>query len=177
MQDMIILGLLQFEPMSAYDIKKKIERTTSNFYNASMGSIHPALKKLLAKTAVSIEEKIENGRLKKIYSINDSGRKLFDDWLAEGICLNNSKDPTLAKVFFLGFTDKSAQIIHLKNHLLELEQEYGHLTAIQDQLSEIVAPAGFEDHLTYQMATLDYGIEGNKFMQKWYAELLTKIEN
>lgn len=177
MQDMIILGLLQFEPMSSYDIKKKIERTTSNFYNASMGSIHPALKKLAAKQAVNMQEKTTNGRLKKIYEINDLGRQMFKDWLAEGIVLKHGKDPTLAKLFFLGFANKLAQIEHLKNHIGELEQQYNHLKAIQDQFSDVVAPQGLEDHLTYQMATLDYGIEGNKFMQKWYADLLKKIED
>lgn len=176
MQDMIILGLLQFEPMSSYDIKKKIERSTSNFYNASMGSIHPALKKLAAKQAVNVQQKIDNGRLKKIYSINPLGKQLFDEWMASGINLKNSKDPTLAKVFFLGFTDKAAQIKHLQNHIAELDDEIAHLQALQAQFADIQAPKGREDHLTYQLATLDYGLEGCKFSRQWYAKLLIKIE-
>lgn len=177
MQDMIILGLLQFEPMSSYDIKKCIERTTSNFYNASMGSIHPALKKLASKQAVEIEEKTENGRLKKIYTINAKGAEIFEQWLAEGIGSHNGKNPTLAKLFFLGFADKQAQIDHLEKHIIGLDAEYAHLKALQDQLADIKPPKGLEDHLTYQLATLDYGVEGNKFTRKWYRDLLKNISH
>lgn len=176
MQDMIILGLLQFEPMSSYDIKKAIERSTSNFYNASMGSIHPALKKLTAKQAVTIEQKIDNGRLKKIYTITSSGIEMFNQWMADGIGAKNSKDPALVKLFFLGFADKAAQIKHLKHYVEQLSQEYIHLKIIQDGLQGLAAPEGLEDHLIYQMATLDYGVEGVKFSRDWHQKLLAKIE-
>lgn len=175
MQDMIILGMLQFKPMSSYDIKKNIEQTTSNFYNASMGSIHPALKKLAAKQAVDIQEKVENGRLKKIYTINQHGREIFNQWMSEGINIKNNKNPTLAKLYFLGFTDKAAQMKHLTTHIALLEKQYRHLHTLQQQLSGVQAQEGFEDHLTYQLATLDYGLESNRFMHKWYEKLLNKI--
>ncbi|MBL1240560.1 MAG: PadR family transcriptional regulator [OCS116 cluster bacterium] len=177
MQDMIILGLLQFTPMSSYDIKKKIERSTSNFYNASMGSIHPALKKLTTKRAVTIEEKIDNGRLKRIYTISPLGIEMFNQWLDDGIGVKNSKDPALAKLFFMGFTDKSAQVMHLKNHIIALNQKYIHLKLLQDEFAGVTAPEGLEDHLIYQMATLDYGVEGVKFSRDWYKKLLAKIDN
>lgn len=174
MQDMIILGLLQFRPMSAYDIKKAIERSTGNFYNASMGSIHPALKKLQANKAVTIEEIVENGRLKKIYDLSDIGRTLFANWMEEGVVLPRFKDLTLVKVFFLGFTSRTDQIRHLKKHIEELETEIVQLGALQLSLVDMDIPKGAEEHFKFQMATLDFGLEYYRFAQKWYEKFLNE---
>lgn len=172
MQDMIILGLLQFRSMSAYDIKKAIERSTSNFYNASMGSIHPALKKLHANKAVTIEEIVQNGRLKKIYDLSDIGRIAFANWMAEGVILPRFKDLTLVKVFFLGFTSRDDQIRHLKAHIEELATEVAQLTVLQASLIDIEVPKGAEEHFKFQMATLDFGLQYYKFAGQWYDEFL-----
>ena len=53
--DMVILGLLEHENLTGYDIKKQIDGAINFFWKASFGSIYPALKDL---------EK--NGLIKKI---------------------------------------------------------------------------------------------------------------
>lgn len=171
---MIILGLLQFRPMSAYDIKKAIERSTSNFYNASMGSIHPALKKLAANDQVSIEQVVENGRLKKIYDLSDLGRTHFATWMDEGVVLSKFKDLTLVKVYFLGFTSRADQIRHLKNHIIELKEQVEKLTVLQNSLQYMEIPKGAEEHFKFQMATLDFGLHYYKFAQNWYDDFLNE---
>jgi ABC-type antimicrobial peptide transport system permease subunit len=42
----VILGLLAHEPMSGYDIKKRIEYSISNFYDISYGQIYPELARM-----------------------------------------------------------------------------------------------------------------------------------
>ena len=46
MVDYLVLGLLMYRPLTMYDIKKAMEKSTHHFFSASFGSLHPALKKL-----------------------------------------------------------------------------------------------------------------------------------
>ncbi|MDE6129590.1 MAG: PadR family transcriptional regulator, partial [Lachnospiraceae bacterium] len=41
--DMVILGLLSHEPLTGYDIKKRIDGAIRFFWKGSFGSIYPAL--------------------------------------------------------------------------------------------------------------------------------------
>ncbi len=41
-----IMGLLAISPMSGYDIKKKIERSTSNFWNEKLRADLPNFEKI-----------------------------------------------------------------------------------------------------------------------------------
>ena len=62
MQDKIILGLLFYKKLTSYDMKKAMEKSTSFFYNSSLGSINPALIKLEKNEFVTFSKKVENGR-------------------------------------------------------------------------------------------------------------------
>lgn len=177
MQDKIILGLLQFRALSAYDLKKAIEKSTSNFYNASMGSIHPAIKKLLAAQLVSVDERVDNGRLKKIYSINQAGRDVFGGWLDEGVILGKFKDLTMVKLYFLGFTSKQEQIKHIRNHIVELDEEVAKLELLNKHFEQIEIPEDHKTHFMFQIATLDFGLEYYRFAKKWFEKFLaTKLK-
>lgn len=44
MLEYIVLGMVNYEDMTGYDIKKYIESGISVFYKASFGSLYPILK-------------------------------------------------------------------------------------------------------------------------------------
>ena len=172
MQDKIILGILQYSDMTSYEIKKAIEKSTAFFYNASMGSIHPALKKLEGSDCVSINSTIENGRAKKIYSITNKGRAVFTNWLSEGLPLEKFKDETLVRLFFFGYLKPEERALHIKSHITSLQEQIEVLEVLREQISELDVPKGLRTHADYQIATLDFGISYFKFSSDWYQKFL-----
>ncbi len=172
MQDKIILGILQFGNRTSYDIKKAIEGSTAFFYNASMGSIHPALKKLEAAGHVSAEHRVENGRAKKIYAINDSGRAVFSKWLGEGLPLEKFKDETLVRLFFFGNVSAEAQVRHISEHIAVLDQQIQALEVIQHGVDAMEIPGKMKQHALFQRATLDFGLGYFRFSKGWYEGFL-----
>jgi DNA-binding PadR family transcriptional regulator len=86
--EFVILGLLMIRGLSQYDIRKALQQKVSPFYSASLGSIQAALKKLEGNGHIEINEVIENGRGKKIYTINHTGRQYFMDWMLSSIAPN-----------------------------------------------------------------------------------------
>ena len=81
----LILGILNFEDVSGYEIKKmSTEGVYSHFVDISFGSIYPTLSKLEAEGLVTCRAESQNGRPdKKVYSITEKGRMEFVATLAQ----------------------------------------------------------------------------------------------
>ena len=80
----LCLGLLTMGDASGYEIKKTFEDELSHFYEASYGSIYPALTKLTEEGLVSCRAMAQEKRPdKKVYSITPTGRMAFMDALSK----------------------------------------------------------------------------------------------
>ena len=80
----LILGLLMEQPMSGYDIKKRVQTVLGAVANASYGTLYPALHKLLDEGLVEMREVPQQSRpSKKVYDITQTGRQELLSWLRE----------------------------------------------------------------------------------------------
>jgi len=177
MIDKIILGYLQNKELTAYDIKKGMEKSTSFFYSSSLGSINPALKKLENNNDLICKEVVENHRVKKYYTITIKGKQKYFDWLIEPINIGRIKEQALVRLFFLGDLDKQKQIDLLKGYLTELQTVIDGFGDLKSELTSTNIPKEHEVKAKFQFATLDFGIEYYKFTHKWFSNFLKRIEN
>jgi DNA-binding PadR family transcriptional regulator len=172
----VILGLLALRAMTVYEINKALERGVSLFYSASFGSINAAIGKMLEKGWISGEEKVENGRNKKIFHLTPAGREAFQDWLNADIEAEKVKDPGLTRLYFMGFAPAQERIRILKNHIEKLCRTLDALNIIHQQSADIEAPLGLEDVRRFQRFTLDYGRAFYTFNITWYQNLLETLK-
>ncbi len=168
MQDKIVLGILQYGDMTSYGLKKTIEKSTALFYNASMGSIHPALKKLESSGYINANSTVENGRAKKIYSITKRGRDYFSAWLSEGLPLGKFRDETLVRLFFFGHLKINERRKNILNHIALLNEQVEILEILKKQITNIDIAENMKSHAQFQMATLEFGLAYFKFARNWY---------
>jgi PadR family transcriptional regulator AphA len=71
----LCLGVLSMGPASGYEIKKRLEDSFSHFYDASFGSIYPALSRLQEAGLVDCTYEAQTKRPdKKVYSLTGAGR-------------------------------------------------------------------------------------------------------
>ena len=74
--EMIVLDVLQREPMHGWGITELIERQSDGLLSVNQGSLYPALYRLVARGWVSSEwRSTANNRSARYYSITRSGRK------------------------------------------------------------------------------------------------------
>ena len=72
--ELLVLSIIKNKrDISGYDIIQEIDKKFKGMWNASAGTIYPLLSRLSEKGYVTIDEVIENNRLKKLYSITDKG--------------------------------------------------------------------------------------------------------
>lgn len=74
--EMIVLEVLQHEPMHGWGITELIERRSQGLLSVNQGSLYPALYRLVARGWVSSEWRTtENNRQARYYALTRAGRK------------------------------------------------------------------------------------------------------
>ena len=172
----LILGLLMLSGLTVYDIKTTLEKKISPFYAASYGSIQAAVRKLLKNGHVTFTEKVENGRNKKVYAVTPTGKEAFYAWMREDLSVSKFNDEALVKVFFFGFISRDERIRLLRDYIERMTAEYKEMAVFQQSALTMDISAEHQEIYNYQMASLDYGVQGTGFEIEWYQKLLEKIE-
>jgi len=74
--EMIVLEVLQYEPMHGWGITELIELRSDGLLSVNQGSLYPALYRLVARGWVSSEWRTtDNNRNARYYALTRSGRK------------------------------------------------------------------------------------------------------
>lgn len=175
--DHIILGLLLMCNRTIYQLRNRIGKGLNLMYSSSTGSIQAAVKKLMNQGYINYEEIIDNGKYKKIYCITESGKQHFYEWINKPIEEQCPKNPELAKVYFMGFSDKKNREISIQQHLLYLKEQYNVLLTICDEVKNIDISEEHKDILNYQFVSALYGKDIIKFNIDWFENLLGKMRN
>ncbi len=118
----LCLGALSLGEHTGYDIKKLFESTFSHFYNASFGSIYPALKDL--EKAGLVRCRVEPGQGhpdRKLFSITPKGHEALVEELRHEPPAEHCRSGFLALMFFAHLLPTN----RLRQVLDEVEARYG----------------------------------------------------
>jgi PadR family transcriptional regulator, regulatory protein AphA len=78
----VLLGFLAGEPRSGYELKRWFSATPVGVYQPSPGALYPALRRLVARGLLAVEETVSAGRRpKRLYHATDAGRRAHREWL------------------------------------------------------------------------------------------------
>jgi len=92
MIELLILYILNSHDRTIYALRRDIIERFGAVTRPSLGTIYPALKRLLAKEAVAVTQKYtEGGKKSTYYSLSSHGKKVFKDLFFEEI----SQNPTI----------------------------------------------------------------------------------
>lgn len=182
MIELIILGMLSKGfPMTSYDLKKAMEKSTEFFHSSSLGSIQPALKKLELSGYLRSVEKIENNRLKKYYSVTETGKTYFAEGLRSDLGPDKIKCAQLLRVFFFENYDLDEQIQSIDQYLDYVKKIIASLNIIKTSGLEKMTEMGFalDDFpaAQYQMDTLRFGLDYYHFVSEWFIKYKEEIVN
>jgi DNA-binding PadR family transcriptional regulator len=110
-----LLGFLSYAPMTGYELKQRIDRSTAHFWHAKLSQIYVTLKALEEEGCVtSVVEAQAERPDRRIYSITEAGRKVFHTWLAEPYAeLSPKKETLILKFFFSAQLDLMAVLAQL----------------------------------------------------------------
>lgn len=161
--DCVILGLLCHEPLTGYDIKKRIDGALSFFWNGSFGSIYPTLSKLTESGLVIKYEVNDGGRNRLLYSITDEGKKVLLEWLKEPVLKDELRYETLLKLFFGEELGMKGTLMHINRFEEKIKTNLSMLQMFEENLKLLQD----EETHKYYLLTVMFGIETYKAYLKW----------
>ncbi|RUT29628.1 PadR family transcriptional regulator [Paenibacillus zeisoli] len=172
----VILGLLMIRSLSQYDIRNALQQKVSPFFSASLGSIQAALKKLESLDHIVCHEVTENGRRKKIYSINQSGTQYFKDWMLSQVAPSRLEQDVTTRLFFLGLMTMTDRLTILNIVVVQLEASVHEFEAAFLEANHKEIPDHLKDIAAYQLKTLELGLYYHQSMLEWFTKLSKELE-
>ncbi len=171
----VILGLLICTHQTIYSLNKMFNEIISLFYHASYGSLGTTLKKLESKKLIESDQKIENGRHKKYYSVTEQGKTYWKNWMTSDFDVIR---PSLfyTKIFFLGLITDHKEKIKIVSNMTQLVQfSYNHLEDLSLHVPKVIPNKSLQAFLSSQLDMLDLGLKSTETELKWLKNHLQKI--
>lgn len=123
------LGVLTMGDASGYEIKKRLEGPFQHFYDASFGSIYPALNRLQDEGLVTCTHEAQSKRPdKKVYALTPEGRLAFIRELSSDPGQDRVRSEFLVLMMF-------AELLPLRHVSKVIDDRIAALTAIVEQIS------------------------------------------
>ncbi len=172
-----ILGFLDFNPLSGYDLKKYFDQSIGHFWSATQSHIYKALEKLekdgLVESQVILQEARPN---RKQYQITEAGRAELHRWLTSPLPLDPVREAWLIQVFF-SHTSSNDEIAALLEARIQAIQERlaVYRTIAQAALDQNAAQIGAERARQLWQLTLDHGLAYYGFETAWLERTLETV--
>jgi DNA-binding PadR family transcriptional regulator len=173
-----ILGFLNLEPMSGYELKHIFDHSVQHFWSAKQSQIYRELSKLLEKGYVEVKRiRQEKNPDKKVYSITESGQKELIQWIKNPLETEYPhRIPFLIQVFFSAVVSREDVLNILENQekkqkriLNELKNETSeYLNNFSKDLSNL-------ENEEFFRLTLELGIRHQETMIHWIEWAKQKI--
>ncbi len=175
-----LLGFLNYQPMTGYELKQTMDISTSNFWHAKQSQIYTTLKTMEEKGLVVSDIEEQNGRPnRRVYTITESGRTALQTWLAKPIlALQVRKEVLLLKLFFSAEQDKQVLLTQLNLqrdlHQQQLVIYQGETKTAIKQFASIL-PGGEKNAVLWD-STRRFGEMYEQLSIEWLDETIAIIE-
>jgi DNA-binding PadR family transcriptional regulator len=167
--DHILLGILNAEPQTGYEINKRYQYVFKYFWPADQRTIYRALNRMYENSWVDVEMVYQDDSPnKKRYHLTPVGKAELEGWLRTPLPVNYGNAPWLAQLVFSRFIEPKAVVVNLSGRLQQLRANLKelHRRYEQDMLAEadLILPLKPE-HMT--ALSLAYGIASLQFQITW----------
>ena len=134
-----ILGLLNRNPMTGYDLSKEFNFQLCEFWSAKHSQIYPELKKLCDEELITYTVEISGDVLeKKVYHITEKGKDEFLKWLAKDQPMEpTQKNKFRLRVYFYNNLDLETRIMLLEHQLIQHNRRLEFLISQKEAYTEI----------------------------------------
>lgn len=161
----VVLGLLAtWGPMTPYELKKAIDGSIGYFWSFPRAQLYVEPERLTALGLLT-EEREEEGRRRRVYSITEAGRMALREWLTSDIGAPvELRDPGLLKLFFASNVSREDVIA------LARAQEATHRARLAEY-QRIEAEQAHNPQAAYALATLQMGLRYEQRSVEFWAEI------
>lgn len=173
-----ILGFLNYQPYTGYDLKKIFDTSIRHFWPADQSQIYRTLSRLTENGWAEMEKVPQADRPdRKVYSITDAGRAELLRWLSGPPPMGEPRSAPLIQVFFAGQLSDAEVLEKFEGYAAIMRSILGLYDQVTGQLSpfqqEIPSP---REHF-FWLLTLENGITNMRANLAWAESVIERIKN
>lgn len=171
----VLLGLLQEEELSGYEMKKNIDIRMSFFWQESFGQIYPELSKMIKEGLINFSNTKSTGRMKRekiIYKITPKGEKELKQWMEAENEKDTSRSEFLLKMFLSTGKNEEEMRKHIIRFKEQSEQKLELFNLFDMQLNQDIS---IHNNHKQILCVLNLGIRQAKLYVDWSKEILENL--
>lgn len=171
-----ILGFLDYQPMSGYDLKKYFDQSVAHFWSATQSHIYKALETLEAEGMVKSQVIQQEGKPnRKQYQITDAGRAELQRWTSTPLPVEAKREAWLIQVFFAHNLANEDVVALFENRIERLRTSLAQCRLAQENIEENSRHGEMQRPQSLWQLTLDYGIDYFQNEINWLEKTLPVI--
>ena len=172
-----ILGFLNYQPYTGYDLKKIFDTSIRHFWPADQSQIYRTLSRLTENGWAEMEKIPQDDRPdRKVYSITEAGRAELLRWLSGPPPMGEPRSAPLIQVFFAGQLSDAEVLEKFEGYAAIMRSILGLYDQVPGQLGpfqqEITSP---REHF-FWLLTLDNGIRNMRSNLQWAESVIKQIK-
>jgi PadR family transcriptional regulator, regulatory protein AphA len=168
----VLLAFIVGGPESGYSLKKRFSTSPAGVYQPSPGAMYPALRRLVARGLLSVEETVSRGRRElRLYHVTEAGRAVHLDWLRQPV------DPATV------VSDLGMHLMRfaMMEGQLETEEVLAFLKGLADALDGFVSgverylASGAQASRRHAQLALQHGIAMHRASLEWASSAMAAL--
>jgi PadR family transcriptional regulator, regulatory protein AphA len=167
-----ILGFLNYQPLSGYDLKKAFDVSIQHFWPADQSQIYRSLALLAERGWATLEVVPQEDRPdRKVYHITDEGRAELRRWLTAPLTPELPRSAPLIQVFFAGQLPDEEILPLFERGIVQLRgllERYARVPAESQVYQDTL---GSPREVFFWMLTLEFGVS----MARAQLELMERV--
>jgi DNA-binding PadR family transcriptional regulator len=158
--DHAILGFLNYQPMTGYDLKKAFDQSVAHFWSATQSHIYKSLDRLEAGGLLTVEVVPQDKHpSRKVYRITPAGSEELLRWLATPMPVEQIRMGWLIQAFFASYLPDAESERMVKERIDTLRHELDYLDRdVRRNVERGAALLGDERVTRWWFLTLDTGV-------------------
>lgn len=174
-----LLGLLTYDDLSGYDLKKTFDSSLQFMWSAKSSQIYRELGKMEEEGLISSRIEEQDRKFdRKVYSITSSGKDSFQKWM-EDFPDNLEvpvRDEFIVRVFFGEKLSTENLIFEIKRFKKQREEALEDLSNISKSAREAATQDGLEKSYYFWSLTINKALKEIKAEIQWAEETIEDLK-
>ncbi len=173
-----ILGFLNYQPMTGYDLKNVFDTSVRHFWYADQSHISRTLARLTQEGLTEVERVEQVDRPdKKVYHITPAGCEAFQSWLVGPFPIQEPKSGPLVQVFFSGKLSDEEVLARFQMAAEIFRTMLARYDQVPDSIEALTQKAPSPRERFFWMLTLDLGRRAMQANLEWAESVIAAVRN
>jgi len=173
-----ILGFLEYQPMSGYDLKKFFDQSIAHFWSATQSHIYKALETLEKDGLVESRLIPQAGKPnRKEYHSTNAGHAELQRWISTPLPVEVKRDAWLIQVFFAHNLTNAELVALFEQRIADLRAYMAQCSTAQASIDENYQRIGIDRMRDLWQITFDYGVEYYNAEIAWLEKTLPRLRH